>query len=70
MLSPETIKAIQEEAEKHQKGSYQWQIEKRLSFIAGASLYADKLEEADKEIEFLKMRIKQLNNDLINNSPF
>jgi hypothetical protein len=40
-------KELKEAAENHQKGGYEWQNEKRKSFIAGAKWQAEKMYSED-----------------------
>ena len=65
-MTPELKKAIQEEAERrypelittNSNGQRKQRLNQRI-FIEGATLYADNLEEKDKEIETLKVVIEK-----------
>jgi hypothetical protein len=42
-MSNKQMTAVEEAAENHQKGGYEWQKEKRKSFIAGANWKAKRM---------------------------
>ena len=51
---------IEEAAENHQKGGYEWQKEKRMSFIEGAKWQAEQaITYTHEEVEFIKRAVQE-----------
>lgn len=52
-LPQQTVKRIEEEAEAHQPGGYDWQKEKRISYISGATSEAQRNRELAEALEII-----------------